>query len=250
MTPFGVREIVSQVGGAESVLDAGCGSARLTLALAEAGADEVVGIDTSSERLAQGRQRIAEAGATDRVSLLECDFNAPLPFDDRRFGAVTSRLSLMIAGDPSATLRELGRVTVPGGPVVTALWAPTSENPWFALPREAAAAVLGAGRADYARAFGRLGDPAEASAAHAAAGLTGARAEILVEHLELPDAAALWAWLAAENGHVRRLDAELSDDERAAVLRDLAARTAPYRTAEGGLRLPRTMTLVVAHAPA
>ena len=44
---------------AGAVLDAGCGSARLTLAFAEAGAADVVGIDTSLERLAQGRARLS-----------------------------------------------------------------------------------------------------------------------------------------------------------------------------------------------
>ena len=41
----------------------------------------------------------------------------------------------------------------------------------YAVPREAVATVLGAERAAFARAFGRLGDPDEAAAAHRAAGL-------------------------------------------------------------------------------
>src|SRR5262249_39011163 len=45
--PFGGAEIVSAVAGARRVLDAGCGSGRLTVALALAGA-EVTGIDTSA----------------------------------------------------------------------------------------------------------------------------------------------------------------------------------------------------------
>lgn len=134
MQPFGVPEIVAAVGDATSVLDAGCGSARLTLALADAGAAEVVGIDTSTERLAQGRERIAAHPIGDSVTLTEADFNGALTFPDDRFGATVSRLSLMIAGDPVATLSELRRVTEDGGPIVTALWAPIDENPWFAHP--------------------------------------------------------------------------------------------------------------------
>ena len=45
-----------------------------------------------------------------------------------------SRLALMIASDPVVTLRELQRVTVAGGHIVTALWAPVDANPRFALP--------------------------------------------------------------------------------------------------------------------
>jgi SAM-dependent methyltransferase len=227
------------------VLDAGCGSARLTLALAAAGAAEVVGVDTSAQRLEQGRARLAAHPLGDRVRLVEADFDRPLPFPGDAFGAAVSRLSLMIAADPVATLRELGRVTAPGGRVVTALWAPAGANPWFALPRAAAAAVVGA-RADYARAFGRLGDPDEAAAAHLAAGLADVRAETLRETLEVRDAAALWAWMVAENGHVRRLDAALGPPERAAVLDELARSTAAHRGPGGGLALPRTMTLVTA----
>src|SRR5262245_50617605 len=140
MAPFGVPEIVAAVGDAGSMLDAGCGSARLTLALAGGGASEVVGIDTSAERLAQGRARIAEHPAGAHVNLIEADFDRVLPFADGRFGASVSRLALMIATEPVATLRELRRVTAPGGRIVTALWAPVEDNPWFALPRAAAAA--------------------------------------------------------------------------------------------------------------
>ena len=119
------------------------------------------------------------------------------------------------------TLRELRRVTAAGGRIVTALWAPVDENPWFALPRAAAAAVVGPERADYARAFGRLGSPEEATEVHRAAGLADVQAETLRQTLDVRDAAALWAWMTGENGHVRRLDATLSVSERAAVLDEL-----------------------------
>lgn len=248
MPPFGFAEIAAAVGPVPSVLDAGCGSARLTLALAEGGCPDVVGADTSAERLAQGRRRLAEHPAGARVTLVEADFDAPLPFADDRFGAAVSRLSLMIATDPVATVRELRRVTAPGGPIVTALWAPAEQNQWFALPRSAAAVALGAERAAYARAFGRLGDPGEAAAVHRDAGCADVAATTLRETLDVPDAAGLWAWMVAENGHVRRLDATLTGDERAAVLAELGQATATHRGADGVLHLPRAMTLVTATA--
>jgi SAM-dependent methyltransferase len=229
------------------VLDAGCGSARLTLALAAAGATEVVGIDTSAERLEEGRARIAADPMGARVELLEADFNHALPFGDGRFGATVSRLALMTATDPAATLRELRRVSADGGPVVTAVWAPVAENPWFGLPRAAAATVVG-DRADYARVFGRLGVPAEAAELHRAAGLHDVAVRTLRETLDVDDAAGLWAWMARENGHVQRLDAALDAAERRAVLDELERLVAGHRTAGGSLRLARTMTLVTATA--
>jgi SAM-dependent methyltransferase len=182
------------------------------------------------------------------VTLMEADFDHVLPFSDGRFSAAVSRLALMIASDPVLTLRELGRVTVAGGRIVTALWAPVDSNPWFALPRAAAATVLGLERADYARAFGRLGDPEQATAVHRAAGLADVQAETLRETLDVQDAPALWAWMTGENGHVRRLDATLSVSERAAVLDELDRLVARHRTHDGSLALPRVMTLVTATA--
>lgn len=248
MPPFGVPEIVAAVAGARSVLDAGCGSARLTLAIAEAGAARVVGIDTSDARLAQGRARIAAEPTGERVELIEGDFDRVLPFPDARFDATVSRLALMTAADPVATLRELRRVTADGGRIATALWAPVTDNPWFALPRAAAAAVRGTERADYARAFGRLGDPDEAAAVHRTAGFTDVRAQTLQQTLDLADAAALWSWMVSENGHVRRLDATLGPSERGPVLDELHRLVTPYRAPDGSLSLPRTMTLVTATA--
>jgi SAM-dependent methyltransferase len=248
MAPFGVVEIVAAVAAAGSVLDAGCGSGRLTLALADGGATEVVGIDTSVERLAQARARISAHPTGDRVRLVDADFDRALPFPDDRFAATVSRLALMIAADPVATLRELRRVTTPGGRIVTALWAPVGDNPWFALPRAAAAAVLGPDRANYARAFVRLGRPDEAVEAHRAAGLADVRAATLRQTLDVPDAAGLWTWMVGENGHVRRLDTALSADERVAVLDELSRLVAAHRADDGSIRLPRTMTLVTAGA--
>lgn len=239
-----VPEIVAAIAGSGSVLDVGCGSARLTLALAAAGVPDVIGADTSVERLAQGRTRISEDPRGAAVKLIEADFDRALPFPDGRFAAAVSRLALMIATDPVATVGELRRVCATGSPMVTALWAPLDENPWFAHPRSAALAVVGPDRAGYARAFGRLGSPGAAAEIHRAAGLSDVRAEVLREALIFEGAAELWSWISAENGHVRRLDAALEVAERAAVLEELDRLVDEHRGPDGSLTLPRTMTLV------
>lgn len=240
--PFGSVEILAAVGDAPRVLDAGCGSGRLTVALARGGA-QVTGIDTSAERLEQARRRSEAAGA--RLTLLEADFNRPLTFSDASFDAVTSRLSLMAADDPAATLRELRRVLAPGGRLVTVLWASPAENPWFDVPRAAIGATLGADRAAFARAFGRLGDPEEAADVHRAAGLQDVEATRLRELAIVADGAGHWAGLARENGHFRRVAATLDDSEAAALSAELESRLRPYQEADH-LSLPRTLVLVTA----
>ena len=242
--PFGCAEILAGVADARRVLDAGCGGGRLTISLAQTGA-AVTGIDTSGQRLEQARKRANTAGV--ELNLIEADFNAPLPFADASFDAVTSRLALMAADDAVATLTELRRVLEPGGRLVTVLWASPAENPWFAVPREAIGAVLGEERAAFARAFGRLGDPDEAAAVHRAAGLENVVACRLHGDRKASDAAAYWHELAAENGHFRRIAAALSDAERDALSADVEARLAPFREGDH-LSLPRTLVLVTARS--
>ncbi len=242
--PFGAAEIVAAVAAAhaEHVLDAGCGSGRLTVALAAAGA-EVTGFDTSASQLEEAARRADEAGVS--LELVSADFNKALPFPDASFDAVVSRLSVMAAADPVATLRELGRVLTTGGGVVTVLWASPAENPWFAEPRAAIGEVLGAERSAFARAFGKLGDPEEAATAHREAGFVDVEPVLLRGSRSVSDAAAYWSELSAENGHFRRVEAALSTDERSAIVAQLDDRLVRYR-AGNELALPRTMVLVTA----
>src|SRR6476469_1844896 len=100
---------------------------------------------------------------------------------------------------------------------MTLLWAAPAENPWFTAPREAIGAVLGPERAAFARAFGKLGDPDDATAAHEAAGFVEVEAVLLHGSRAAPDAAAYWTELSGEIGHFRRVEAVLSDEERAAL---------------------------------
>jgi len=242
--PFGTPEILAAVAGAERVLDVGCGSGRLTVALAAAGST-VTGIDTNAAQLEEARSRSEKAGVP--LTLLESDFNEPLPFADAAFDAVTSRLALMAAQDVVATLAELCRKLAPAGRLVTVLWSAPAENPWFAVPREAIGAVLGPERASFARAFGKLGDPTEAAAVHRAAGLSDVVATRVQGHREAADAASYWRELANENGHFRRVAAALNEDDAAALAAEVDARLAPY-CAGDRLVLPRSLVLVTARS--
>lgn len=95
----------------ERVLDLAAGTATSSVALAAGGAD-VVGCDFSL-----GMLRIGKGRGYERLRLLAGDALA-LPFADASFDAVTISFGLRNTADPDLALRELLRVTAPGGRLV------------------------------------------------------------------------------------------------------------------------------------
>lgn len=94
----------------ERVLDAGAGTGASTVELVADGG-YAVGVDISLGMLAAGRL------ARPELPLLAGDALA-LPFGDAAFDAVTISFGLRNVVDPVAALRELHRVTRPGGRLV------------------------------------------------------------------------------------------------------------------------------------
>lgn len=108
--------------GNENVLDAGCGSGRLTIAVAERlKQGKITGVDTfehdyirdNSPELAY--RNAAAAGFTDRVEFIRADA-AELPFPDETFDLTTSCLLFdQLGAKKAAALAEIHRVTKPRG---------------------------------------------------------------------------------------------------------------------------------------
>ena len=76
----------------------------------------VVGVDPSAEMLAVGQAKLARAGFADRAELVTGDAQA-LPFADGRFGASCIAFGIRNVPDRLMGLREMRRVTRPGGTV-------------------------------------------------------------------------------------------------------------------------------------
>lgn len=97
----------------ERILDLAAGTASSSAHLARSGA-EIVAADFSRGMLAEGRRR---HGRLPNLSFVEADAT-DLPFSDDEFDAVTMSYGLRNVQDPKQALRELLRVTKPGGRVV------------------------------------------------------------------------------------------------------------------------------------
>lgn len=101
-----------ELNGDERVLDAGCGSGRVTeIVLERAPGVRVVALDASTEMLAEARHRLERFGK--RVSYVVGDLARPLPVDGR-VDAVLSTATFHWVRDHDALFANLAAVMRPG----------------------------------------------------------------------------------------------------------------------------------------
>jgi SAM-dependent methyltransferase len=102
--------------GGRRVLDVGCGPGALTAELvSRVGPDGVSAVDPSTSFAAAVRERLP--GVDVRLSRAE-----QLPFPDGSFDSALAQLVVHFMTDPVAGVREMGRVTRPGGVVAACVW--------------------------------------------------------------------------------------------------------------------------------
>ncbi|MFE7589110.1 methyltransferase domain-containing protein [Kitasatospora sp. NPDC057512] len=152
----------------QALLDVGCGPGTITADLAGLVGPQgrVVAVDASAEVLEQAAGHVAGRGLSNVA--FECADVHRLPYRDGEFDVVHAHQVLQHVADPVAALRELRRVTVPGGVVAvrdvdyaSMTWFPEAPalDRWLELYRRTARANGGepdAGRRllSWARAAG------------------------------------------------------------------------------------------------
>ncbi len=104
--------IASHPAGRPRVLDAATGTGDLAIAMARAGAAEVIGIDFSSEMIVEANRKAGNDG--DRVRFEVADA-MDLPFDDDEFDACTVSFGLRNMPDYDAAIASMTRILKPGG---------------------------------------------------------------------------------------------------------------------------------------
>ena len=151
------RFLVSRVpADAVHVLDVASGTAAVAIELARAlPARTVTGVDQSTEMLAAGRARVAQAGLEAQVELRPARAES-LPFADAEFDALTFTYLLRYVDDPRATMHELVRIVRPGG-VVAMLEFAVPRGVWRPLWELYVRAVLPAAGYVIAREWGEVG---------------------------------------------------------------------------------------------
>lgn len=112
-----VRNLWRYLAPPRRVLDVGCATGELLVAVRAAGNPNVTGVE-----LGGGAAAIARARGLDvRAGTLE-----DAGFPEERFETIIASHTLEHVGDPVATLREMHRVLSPGGALI--LWLPNVES--------------------------------------------------------------------------------------------------------------------------
>jgi len=114
----------------QSVLDIACGTGLVSLPAAEAigPSGRLLGTDISDAMVAICRERAEERGLSHaRFQRMEAE---ELGVEDESFDAVLCALGLMYVTDFAGSIREMHRVTKPGGRAVSAVWGRRDRCGW------------------------------------------------------------------------------------------------------------------------
>ncbi len=114
----------------QSVLDVagGAGEPSLTIAGVVGSTGSVTCTDAVAEMVEAARTEANRRGISN-IQFRQCTADS-LPFPDNSFDAVVSRLGFMFFPDEHAAMREMLRVTKPGGALAFAVWHKSELNPF------------------------------------------------------------------------------------------------------------------------
>jgi ubiquinone/menaquinone biosynthesis C-methylase UbiE len=231
----------ARLGAGERVLDVATGPGTAALLAAErvGASGQVLGIDISGKMTELAAERAAAAG------LAQCRFARHDMEEtgqaDGAFDAVLCVLGLMFAADSAAALRELRRVTAPGGRIAVCVWGRRSHCAWADLfpivDRQVAS--------DVCPLFFSLGAPGALAAALQQAGFRDAAEErsSLTLDWQSPEQACAAAFLG---GAVALAYSKFGPEVREIVQREFLESIAVHRH-DQGYRVPAEFVYGVAH---
>ena len=234
----------------ERVIDIGCGTGASALRAAQAvGPDgQVFGVDISEPMLGLARKR---AEGVDNLNLEIADAQSH-GFEPDAYDLLQSRFGVMFFADPTAAFANLLTALRPGGRMEFVCWAAMVDNPWFMIPRNAAAHHLGEPEPLPPKA---PGPTAFAEADYVMeilhdAGFGEVRVDTEACELIGADSIANTAALAVNIGPAARIMKlyEPSPETIAAITADVEAGLAPYLGVDG-VRVPAKLNFVSAKRP-
>ena len=200
------------------VLDVGCGTGSLSYCLAEnAEIESVHGLDFSPTYIEHAMHRRRDPRLTFQVG----DARA-LQFPDASYDHTLSMLTLQFIPQAECAVREMRRVTRPGGTVAAATWDTRGGFVALRMVFDTAAMLDPCGHQRRARAYTRrMSRPGELARAWRDAGLVNVVQDMLTIRMDFASFADFWAPAEGKDGpiaeYVSTLDVELKTKLRAMV---------------------------------
>jgi SAM-dependent methyltransferase len=228
-------------------LATGIGEPALTAARRVGTAGRVVAIDQSPGMLAVARERAAALGLGNlefRVGDIES-----LEADEHSFDAAICRWGLMFVPDLDSAARGIRRALTPGARFATAVWSAPDKVPMISLGGEAMRSLAGLPpRQPGALDPFRLADVSILTRALEGAGFTEVRSEPLEVIFEFASADEFTRFRAGVSAPLRAVLERCTLEVREQIMRATVEAAAPYRRADGSLRLPNVTICVAARA--
>lgn len=140
--PIAERLIEAVPAGAPlRVLDVGCGTGAVALAIAQrlAADGQVTGVDISAPMIAAAEARAACEGIAATFVCADAQRHA---FAPSMFDRIVSRFGVMFFDDPAAAFANLRRAAAVGASLHAIAWRGPAENPFMTVVERSAAALL------------------------------------------------------------------------------------------------------------
>lgn len=122
---------LAQARPGDRTLDLCCGTGDIALALGKHGA-EVVGLDFSEPMLQVAREKLKKQSPQSKVEFIRGDAQQ-IPFPENTFDVVTIGYGLRNLADLDAGLRDMLRVTKPGGRLLALEFGKPDNSVWRAM---------------------------------------------------------------------------------------------------------------------
>lgn len=204
-----------------SFLDVACGTGALSMPAARLGA-KVTAVDLSPAMI----ERVIARARDEGYYHLRCRVmdGCALELEDNAFDVAGSQYGVMLFPDLPTGLREMARVTRPGGKVLLVGFGSPEQLEFLRFMTAAIKSVtphFTALPVDPPPLPFQVSDPDIMARQLASAGLGDIRVEQVTERMVFESGQALWDWLMNSNPIPGRLISDLSEEQRAAVRRVL-----------------------------
>ena len=234
----------------QAVLDVAGGSGEPGLTIAErVGGGSVTCTDAVAEMVEAARHEATRRGLAN-VQFHQCTADS-LPFPDNSFDATVSRLGIMFPPDTVAALREMLRVTKPGGRVALAVWGKSEVNPFCYVVTNVMAQHVNSPAADpnAPNAF-RFAEPGKLAGLMTEAGASEVEERLVNFKLDAPlTPHEFWTMRSQTSDTLRDKLAKLSTDEQAQIAREVEQEVTEFFP-HNQMNFPVQMVLVSGKKPA